>query len=62
LRPAALYGGDDLVLGDTIDDPAMRLEIGFQHVDRRAGFALLLEIVHPHRPAPVPRTPRPIKL
>src|SRR4051812_24835863 len=49
LRPAAGYGGDDLVVAHPVVRPAMRFEIGFERVDRRLVLALVLKLVGDHR-------------
>src|SRR5207237_1281228 len=48
LRPAALEGGDDLVLAAAFIGPAEGAEIGFEHVDRSARVSLKLELIHIH--------------
>jgi hypothetical protein len=51
LRPAALEVGDDLLVAAALIGPTVGAEIMFEHVDRGAGLALQLVLVHfHHRP------------
>src|SRR4051794_27320680 len=54
LRPAALEIGDDLFLAIPFIGPVMGAEIMFEHVDRRAGLALELELIDVHFAVPGP--------
>src|SRR3954469_23155780 len=52
LRPAALEVGDDLFFAIALVRPVVRAEIMFEHVDRRAGLALELELIDVHLRSP----------
>src|SRR5205085_5005851 len=54
LGPAPLEAGDDLILAVALIGPAQSAEIGLQHVDRGAGFALEFVLVHVHEAVPGP--------
>src|SRR5687767_6238084 len=53
LGPAALEGGDDLVLAIPFKGPAQGAEILFEHVDRGAGLTLELILIHIHSALPI---------
>src|SRR5687767_7687398 len=52
LGPAALEGGDDLVLAIPFAGPAKRAEILFEHVDRGTRLTLELILIHIHAALP----------